>query len=291
MTTSLDYQDIRPFERNTLYELLLKAGFDLSAWNVFKAGSGHPASNPKYCYNWSFQKPGKEIATCLWHAEISADGATLFHANNMRAEPVSNNAVSLHVWKRRATEFDVNVRTAYLNRLPIRAVILDGKRRDRTNPSSRASSVKLRLLDPKPWAVTEYDFTNGDFVLTRGIGPVVPFTAPTDPEIASFKEGALRKAFRAHRHRETRARAAKIAEVLKRDGGQLRCEVPRCGFDFHARYGAIGEGYAHVHHLKPLGWSPGETETKLSDLAVVCPNCHAMIHIGGECRDMATLIA
>lgn len=52
-----------------------------------------------------------------------------------------------------------------------------------------------------------------------------------------------------------------------------------CGFNFKDFYGNDGEGFIHVHHLKPLS-DIGE-EYKLDpvkDLRPVCPNCHAMIH-------------
>ena len=58
--------------------------------------------------------------------------------------------------------------------------------------------------------------------------------------------------------------------------GKLACEV--CGFDFGSVYGALGSGFAECHHTLPVSQlSPGAT-TKLSDLAVVCANCHRMIH-------------
>jgi hypothetical protein len=56
-----------------------------------------------------------------------------------------------------------------------------------------------------------------------------------------------------------------------------RCTV--CGFDFKERYGEIGEGFIHVHHLLPLS-SLGQ-QYKIDpkqDLRPVCPNCHEMIH-------------
>jgi 5-methylcytosine-specific restriction enzyme A len=63
--------------------------------------------------------------------------------------------------------------------------------------------------------------------------------------------------------------------VLKAKG-DLACEV--CDFDFSARYGERGDGFIECHHTKPLAdGSPGE-KTKLSDLALVCANCHRMIH-------------
>lgn len=55
------------------------------------------------------------------------------------------------------------------------------------------------------------------------------------------------------------------------------CSV--CGFDFGRTYGGIGEGFVHVHHLKPLSEIRGEYRgDPVSDLRPVCPNCHAMIH-------------
>jgi len=58
--------------------------------------------------------------------------------------------------------------------------------------------------------------------------------------------------------------------------GKLACEV--CGFDFKAAYGELGEGYIEVHHTKPVHTLLAGTKTKLSDLALLCANCHRMAH-------------
>ena len=112
-----------------------------------------------------------------------------------------------------------------------------------------------------------------------------------DPEIGAV-EGAARVRLVIHRARERALRDAKLdqARALSPDG-RLRCEVPGCGFDFEAAYGQIGVGFAHVHHLNPLADSDGPSKTRLEDLAVVCANCHAIIHRGGECRPLAGLVA
>lgn len=60
--------------------------------------------------------------------------------------------------------------------------------------------------------------------------------------------------------------------------GRLECEV--CHFDFRKVYGEIGEEFCEVHHLIPLGQTVGMVETKLEDLAIVCSNCHRMLHKG-----------
>jgi 5-methylcytosine-specific restriction enzyme A len=52
-----------------------------------------------------------------------------------------------------------------------------------------------------------------------------------------------------------------------------------CEFNFKNTYGEWGEGYIHVHHLRPLSSNDEEVEINPElDLAVVCANCHSMIH-------------
>ncbi len=52
-----------------------------------------------------------------------------------------------------------------------------------------------------------------------------------------------------------------------------------CNFDFKAKYGEIGQGFIHVHHLKPLSEINKQyIINPIEDLRPVCPNCHAMLH-------------
>jgi 5-methylcytosine-specific restriction enzyme A len=52
-----------------------------------------------------------------------------------------------------------------------------------------------------------------------------------------------------------------------------------CGFNFGKIFGKLGEGFIHVHHLRPLSEIREEYEVNpVEDLRPVCPNCHAMIH-------------
>jgi 5-methylcytosine-specific restriction enzyme A len=102
-------------------------------------------------------------------------------------------------------------------------------------------------------------------------------------------EGERRLRLVYHRHRERALRRAKIEAVLGKRGC-LRCEVPGCGFDFADRYGSLGAGYAQVHHLKQLARSDEPVETRLEDLAIVCANCHMMIHRDGDNRPLEGLV-
>jgi 5-methylcytosine-specific restriction protein A len=76
------------------------------------------------------------------------------------------------------------------------------------------------------------------------------------------------------RERDPRAREAKIAAVQAATG-TVACEV--CTFDFEATYGDRGRLFAECHHRNPLSVA-GETKTRLDDLALLCSNCHRMIH-------------
>jgi 5-methylcytosine-specific restriction protein A len=109
-------------------------------------------------------------------------------------------------------------------------------------------------------------------------------------EVVGAVEGEMRMAVCRHRARERWLRDAKIAQAKAAHDGRLPCEVPGCGFDFFEVYGEIGRDYAQVHHLGPLGDRTRPSQTRLSDLAVVCANCHSMIHRGGESRPLEDLL-
>jgi len=110
-----------------------------------------------------------------------------------------------------------------------------------------------------------------------------------DAELSAM-EGAEKLALVRHRKREQSLRDAKVAEARKLGSGKLKCDVAKCCFDFEAVYGELGRDYAQVHHLKPLADRTKPSQTKLADLAIVCANCHAMIHRGGKCRSLDKLI-
>lgn len=88
------------------------------------------------------------------------------------------------------------------------------------------------------------------------------------------EEGRVLLRLHLMRERNPRLRAKKISDARKRLG-YVRCEV--CGFDFERVYGVHGRDYIECHHRKPLSHT-GQTTTSLTDLALLCSNCHRMIH-------------
>lgn len=104
---------------------------------------------------------------------------------------------------------------------------------------------------------------------------LIPIDVVVNDSDEEFPEGKL--LFHAHVTRErnpTLVRLAK-ARTAKRHG-RLACEA--CGFDFGRTYGKLGENYIECHHLVPVSQLTPGMKTKLSDIALVCSNCHRMIH-------------
>lgn len=79
---------------------------------------------------------------------------------------------------------------------------------------------------------------------------------------------------------KVRERDSEIVLLKKKQSidrfGFLSCEA--CIFDFEKFYGELGKGYIECHHRTPLSKFKVETNTRLDDLALVCSNCHRMLH-------------
>ncbi|MUH36951.1 HNH endonuclease [Zobellia amurskyensis] len=95
-----------------------------------------------------------------------------------------------------------------------------------------------------------------------------------DEEI-QVKEGKVIYKLHKHRERNPKLNKKKKDTYLKKFG-KLDCEV--CGFDFYEIYGELGKGFMECHHRTPLSQIDGESITTLNDLALVCANCHRMLH-------------
>jgi hypothetical protein len=90
-----------------------------------------------------------------------------------------------------------------------------------------------------------------------------------------FAEGAFGQVTRVERERDKAARAA----CIRKHGHQ--CKV--CGVQLDDVYGPIAKGFIHVHHLQPISKGKRVSNTR-DDLIPVCPNCHAMLHVGTRDR-------
>ncbi|MFE4120080.1 HNH endonuclease [Priestia sp. YIM B13486] len=121
-------------------------------------------------------------------------------------------------------------------------------------------------------AILEYGFSNvGDVI--RKVKEVERIGFTEDDE--GFPEGKLK--LKQHLVRERTPEVIKLAkERFLQLHGKLFCEV--CEFDFKEHYGNLGEGYIEGHHTKPVSEMAENEQTKVEDIALVCANCHRMLH-------------
>lgn len=101
-------------------------------------------------------------------------------------------------------------------------------------------------------------------------------TQPNELNELSASEG--RELLRLHRiHERSHGLVARKKRSVASESGRLVCEA--CDFDFASAYGTRGEGFAECHHIHPISQSPPGRRTRLSELAIVCANCHRMLHL------------
>lgn len=114
----------------------------------------------------------------------------------------------------------------------------------------------------------------------------------TDP--AASVEGRVRESWSTVRERSRKNRESCLRALPPHLRDAPPCAV--CGMTFLGRYGEIGRRFIHVHHIRPAASldPSGELVVPADELAPVCPNCHAMLHIGqnagkGEVRSVQEL--
>lgn len=94
--------------------------------------------------------------------------------------------------------------------------------------------------------------------------------------IGKVEEG--KRILKKHYVRERNSKIIKEAKRLKLESvGELKCEI--CDFSFIQHYGERAKDFIEGHHLKPISeMQEGET-TSAIDIALVCSNCHRVIHL------------
>jgi 5-methylcytosine-specific restriction protein A len=97
------------------------------------------------------------------------------------------------------------------------------------------------------------------------------YRSPEELTDAEGEEGGATRVWVNRYERNPRFRAACIA--------RWGCMCAACGLQFSDRYGPLGNGFIHVHHLQPVSSSRSRRRIDPQrDLRPLCPNCHAMVH-------------
>ncbi|WP_079201174.1 HNH endonuclease [Pseudomonas sp. CC6-YY-74] len=108
-------------------------------------------------------------------------------------------------------------------------------------------------------------------LIRQSIEIVDDLPLPDDEE--EFSEGKSATKVHIRRERSRKVRKEVIALRLKSDG--LVCDL--CATDGGKVDPAIRESMFECHHVIPLSVI-GETKTKVKDMALLCANCHRLLH-------------
>ena len=96
----------------------------------------------------------------------------------------------------------------------------------------------------------------------------------TDIDVHDYEGTEGRQKLLVHLSRE---RNRRLVGQKKKSSRSLACEV--CCFSFAGVYGGLATDYCEVHHLVPLAEAEAVRKTSLKDLAVLCANCHRVVHL------------
>jgi 5-methylcytosine-specific restriction protein A len=110
---------------------------------------------------------------------------------------------------------------------------------------------------------------------TVAAGAVQALPEVPEDEMEDAAEGRVLTRLHLSRERSKKLVSKRKSLAFKKDGS-LKCEA--CGFDFAKKYGNRGDGFIEAHHTKPVHTLESGGRTKLEDLALLCANCHRMIH-------------
>ncbi len=145
----------------------------------------------------------------------------------------------------------------------------------KAKPALSGMSI-FRFAQSSAFPVTSEEAVVIEGMISEWAGALADY-AEQGAEDAGVEEGRLTWAMHYIRERD-RSIVKKKKEVELERAGRLQCEV--CGFDFASTYGDHGDGFIECHHKNPLAGPLTPPNTKLKDLALICANCHRMLHVG-----------
>jgi 5-methylcytosine-specific restriction endonuclease McrA len=250
--------DLKPTSHRKIIELVEEAGIDVIDWPNFKGGAEKAASNPKYCYEWSFEnKKNNVIVLNLWFDNCELENDSIIQKLNMRA--VSEELTGIR--KRRAINMDFSLQKAARLQIPVRIIMCDENPKEKVKEGK--STADKRNLDSVAWYVKEYD-EDGNCVLQRG-----EIKAPYIDQFILLELGIN------HPEKQESTSFAYPRSKIVREQVLLRAKghCEHCGEEgFRTNAGAI---YLESHHIVPLSEKGID---HISNVIALCPNHHREAH-------------
>jgi 5-methylcytosine-specific restriction enzyme A len=136
--------ELKPTAKRRVIDLVSAAGIDVSDWCKFAGSEKRAASNPRYCYEWSYLKPGSIVVLNLGHSSLREQKGIVFANMNPRRSVRKYVKARKGVWESRAKKRDDAIQDAAKNRMPVRVIVNDGKKRAAADLNERASRVERR---------------------------------------------------------------------------------------------------------------------------------------------------
>lgn len=251
----MDLSLLEPKKKHTLMSLVERVGMDVSDWGNFKKGPKYAASNPSYCYSWSFIDIDRKIVILnLWFDTLKTDFDCFSYELNLKEAIDTDDSMGGR--RSRAKAMDEALRYCYENSVAPRVIIQDGPIKNGKR------EAKYRLLDEECWRVARYDYGSKDCLLERK--PLVAryidqFSIPSSDD--SEKKEINTTVYK----RNPEVRAAVL------DRAQGVCES--CGLSGFTTNG--GYQYLETHHIIPLSEGGSDVET---NVIALCANDHRMAH-------------
>jgi len=136
-------------------------------------------------------------------------------------------------------------------------------------PLDEFSSISLSDLQNLFWN----SFKNKDVEA----GEIIPLSTNFSEleQIHEALEGEEKYRISRHKYYERDPIIIAKKKALAVENTTLFCEA--CEFDFERHYNGHGTGFIECHHKFPIAKN-GIRTTQLEDLALVCSNCHRMLH-------------
>ena len=119
------------------------------------------------------------------------------------------------------------------------------------------------------WQRFQDSFTNSDRQSVITTSSIINEIKTKNPN-STVAEGELKLVSHLVRERNQKIIGEKKREAIR--NGNLKCEV--CSFSFIDTFNVE---FIECHHITPIS-TTGVRETTLADLALVCANCHRMLH-------------
>jgi hypothetical protein len=188
-----------PVKKQPVRELLDLAGLDVSDWAFTKDGDDieNPNDNIGRNTNWSFiGTDGEPTVLCVWYKSIDWDANPPVYRGNeyvyeqklielTGTKKGKDGLGRLNAKIKQARRLHQAVYDAKSRRQIVKLILVDGVQVPIEESAEKSSTVRARGLDHAAWYVHECDGESGNFLIVRGVQPVLkeadPFADLVDP--------------------------------------------------------------------------------------------------------------